>query len=84
MANLTVTVDQRVLKRARIKAIEQGTSVNRVVSEFLERWAGASQTHEALTGFVELAATSKSSSAPGGRTWRREDLYDRPKYLRGR
>ena len=84
MANLTVTVDERVLKRARIKAIEQGTSVNRVVNEYLERWAGTSQTQEALAGFLELAANSKASSGPGGRRWRREDLYDRPKYLRGR
>jgi Family of unknown function (DUF6364) len=84
LANLTVTVDERVLKRARIKAIEQGTSVNRVVSEYLERWAGASQTQEALASFLELAARSEASSGPGGRTWRREDLYDRPKYLRGR
>jgi hypothetical protein len=81
---LTVTIDERVLKRARIKAIEQGTSVNRVVSEYLQRWAGASQTQEALSGFVELAANSEASSGPEGRAWRREDLYDRPKYLRDR
>jgi predicted HicB family RNase H-like nuclease len=36
MARLTVTIDEQLLKRARIRAIEQGTSVNRVVSEFLE------------------------------------------------
>ncbi len=84
MANLTVTVDERLLKRARIKAIEQGTSVNRVVSEYLEAWAGGTAAQEALGGFVELAAASEASSGPEGRTWRRHDLYDRPGYLRDR
>ena len=84
MANLTVTINERLLKRARIKAIEQGTSVNRVVSDYLERWAGASETQEALAGFLELAANSTASSGSRGRTWRRDDLYDRPKYLRER
>ncbi|HEY8868991.1 MAG TPA: hypothetical protein VIM30_06340 [Candidatus Limnocylindrales bacterium] len=78
MANLTVTVNDQVLKRARIKAIERGTSVNAVVSEYLERYAGAAQTAEALRRFAELAEQVSGSSGPDGRTWRREDLYDRP------
>lgn len=81
MANLTVTIDGRVLKRARIRAIEQGTSVNAVVSDYLQRYAGLGQTESGLSGFIELAAKSMASSGPRGRTWRREDLYDRPRYL---
>jgi hypothetical protein len=84
MANLTVTIDGRVLKRARIKAIEEGTSVNRIVSDYLERWAGSPGTQEALAGFVELAVTSNASSDPAGRSWRRDDLYNRPKSIRDR
>jgi len=78
MANLTVTVNETVLKRARIKALEQGTSVNKVVSEYLERYAGMGTTERALAEFLELASRSNASSGPEGRTWRREDLYDRP------
>jgi len=81
MANLTVTVDDQVLRRARIRALENGTSVNAVVSEYLGRYAGVGGTHAALAGFVELARKSEASSGPGGRSWRREDLYKRPKYL---
>lgn len=84
MANLTVTVDERVLRKARIRALENGTSVNAVVSDYLQRYAGLSQTQAALAGFVELASKSTASSGPDGRTWRREDLYDRPAYLRAK
>ena len=78
MANLTVTVDERVLRRARIRALEQGTSVNAVVGEYLERYAGADPTTAALAGFLDLAARLHAGSGPEGRTWRRDDLYDRP------
>jgi hypothetical protein len=78
VANLTVTVDERVLRRARIRALEQGTSVNALVSEYLERYAGADPTAAALADFLDLTADLDAGSGPGGRTWRREDLYDRP------
>ena len=81
MANLTVTIDEHVLRRARIRALENGTSVNSVVSEYLHRYAGLGQAQAGLAGFVELASRSKASSGSQGRTWRREDVYDRPKYL---
>lgn len=81
MTNLTVTVDERVLRKARIRALENGTSVNAVISDYLQRYAGLSQTEAGLAGFVGLASKSTASSGPQGRTWRREDLYDRPKYL---
>jgi hypothetical protein len=77
MANLTVTVPAQVLKRARIRAIEDGTSVNAVVSRYLERYAGASETAEALSEFIDLARRVEGSSGPAGRTWRRDDIYDR-------
>ena len=78
MANLTVAVDEQVLRRARIRALEQGTSVNALVSEYLARFAGVATTERALAEFLEIAERSHAGSGPGGRTWRREDLYDRP------
>jgi hypothetical protein len=78
VANLTVAIDERVLRRARIKALEQGTSVNKLVSDYLERYAGMGTTERALAEFLDLAERVHASSGPGGRTWRRDDLYDRP------
>lgn len=77
MANLTVTIDEAVLRRARIRALERGTSVNAVVSEYLERFAGTGATAAALAGFLELAVQADAGSGPGGRSWQRADIYDR-------
>ena len=78
MANLTITIHELVLRRARIKALEQGTSVNKVVGDYLERYAGMGASQQALTEFLEIAERSHAGSGDGGRTWRREDVYDRP------
>lgn len=77
MANLTVTVDERVLRRARIRALEQGTSVNALVAAYLSSYADTDDARAALAEFLERAKHTHASSGPGGRTWRREDLYDR-------
>jgi hypothetical protein len=77
MANLTVTIDTHVLRRARIRALEQGTSVNALVSDYLERYAGAGPTAEALSSFLALAAATDGSSGSAGRTWMREELHER-------
>jgi plasmid stability protein len=84
MANLTVTVDDQILRRARMKAIEHGTSVNAVVSQYLQRYAGVGETATALNEFLEMAGRVDAASGPGGRSWRREDLYDRPVFNKPR
>jgi plasmid stability protein len=76
--NLTLTIDQEVLRRARIRAVTEGTSVNAVVREQLERYAGLSAAEQGMAEFLALSATSVAGSGPGGRTWTRAELYDRP------
>jgi len=78
MANLTVTVDDAVLRRARSRAQERGTSVNAIVSEYLAHFAGDDTASQALTTFLDIAASVDASSGSQGRTWTREDIYDRP------
>jgi hypothetical protein len=78
MANLTVTIGDNVIRRARVRALEQGTSVNALVAAYLERFAGPDPTGEALAAFLELADASRAGSGEGGRTWTRDGLYDRP------
>lgn len=74
--NLTLTVEEGLLRQARIRALEQGTSVNAVVREYLEHYAGTS-ARAGIAGFLEIAARSQASSGPGGRSWTRDALYDR-------
>ena len=73
--NLTITIDDEVLRRARIRALSQDTSVNAVLREFLESYAGSEVEAAARTRLAKLARGSNASSGPGGRTWTREDLY---------
>ena len=77
MANLTIVVDDGLLRRARKRAIDQGTSVNAVVGAFLDQYAGPDEATAALTDFLDLAAAAGASSGEAGRMWTREDLYDR-------
>ena len=77
MANLTITVDDRLLKKARMRALEDGISVNALLRSYLERYAGVGDTIEALSGFERLARQSAATSGPRGRTWTRDELHDR-------
>ncbi|HEY8828173.1 MAG TPA: hypothetical protein VIM17_10500 [Jatrophihabitantaceae bacterium] len=77
MANLTIVIDDDLLKRARLRALEQGTSVNAVLREYLEAFAGRDTTRTAIATLLDLSDRASSGSGPGGRTWTREDLYER-------
>lgn len=77
MTNLTITVDDETLKRARMRALEQNTSVNAVLREFLEAYAGVSrERREAARRILASSRESTSGSGPSGRTWTREELYE--------
>jgi plasmid stability protein len=76
VSNLTLSLDDEILKRARIRALEQGTSVNAVVREFLAAYGGLDDERRARHAFVTLSEDVASGKRSGGRTWRREDLYD--------
>ena len=77
MANLTITVDRQTLTRARIRALEDGTSVNAVLREYLERYAGGGESTNALIEFGRLARAREASSGPGGRSWTRDEIHER-------
>ena len=74
--NLTITVDDGVLKRARIRALEQDTSVNAVLRDYLESYAGGShRRREAVARLLELSRTTRSGR--GAATWTRDELHER-------
>lgn len=77
VANLTLTIDDETLRAARIRALEQGVSVNALVREYLAAYAGRGGAREAVRAFLGRAARSDASSGSGGRRWTRDELYDR-------
>ena len=74
MANLTIVVDDHVLQRARIRALQHGTSVNALLRDYLASFAGGEDAAAALAEFHDLAAHLNVKSK--GR-WTRDELYDR-------
>ena len=76
MGNLTITIDEEVLRRARIRALQQGTSVNAVLRELLEGYAGVRD--EQARAAADLLAISKAAvSRRGGARWSRDELHER-------
>jgi len=76
MSNLTITVDDEVLKQARMRALQEGTSVNAELRRYLEVYSGETKDYRKIaTDILELAKKSNCSSR--GRKWTREDIYDR-------
>jgi plasmid stability protein len=78
VANLTIVVDDETLQKARVRAVRQRTSVNAVLRDYLEAFAGGEDAATGLANFLTLAASASTEIRPSqGRTWTREELHER-------
>lgn len=77
MAKVTIVVDDDVLHRARRKALDQHTTFNGVLRRYLELYVGGDQQDAAVARFLRRAGRSTAGSGEGGRSWTRDELYDR-------
>ena len=77
MTNLTLTIDEDTLRMARIRALELGTSVNALVREYLKQLAGRSTAAEGVAEFFEATKGAGAGSGAEGRSWSRDELYER-------
>jgi len=73
--NLTLSVDEEVLGKARRKAEALGTSVNQLVREYLEQVAGKADPKQGADEFVRLSRMSKGNSQ--GWKFDREEAHER-------
>jgi hypothetical protein len=72
--NLTVQLDEETIRQAKILAARRGTSISGLVARELELLvAQDARYEEAQRRAIELMA---QSAEHGGRSWRREDLYE--------
>jgi plasmid stability protein len=90
MSNLTVSVDEQLIKRARMRAIEQGTSLSAKVREFLQGYVNGSQEGlaqqraeatarllKAMEAAAALAApAAPATTAPTRRRSLRVEIYE--------
>ena len=72
--NLTVQLDEDIIRQAKILAAERGTSVSGLVAGELEQLVAQNARYEeARRRAVELM---EQSAPRGGRTWQRDDLQE--------
>jgi len=74
--NVTLSIDEKLLARARALAHERGTSVNQLVRDYLERLTGTSGPAGVMEQLERL--WSEQPGRSGGWKWNREEVYDRP------
>lgn len=76
MKNITLSIDEKVLAAVRRYAVEQGSSVNALVREFLsgisERQNRASKARKRLQEM-----SRKSKARIGSALWNRDELHER-------
>jgi len=76
MKNITLSVDEKVLKAVRRYAAERDSSVNRLVREFLR--SVSEREDRARNARLRIQELSRRSTARVGvKTWDREGLHDR-------
>jgi len=74
--NLTITVDADVLRKARMRALQDDTSVNAFVRGCLEDYADETdRAGQAVAVVKRLMGAAELHW--GSKTWSREELYDR-------
>ena len=78
MANMTIAVDDQLLRAARVKAVQQGTSVNEICRQAIEAFARG--PGDAGARIARLKALAKKVRAGDERLWPgREALYAGPR-----
>ena len=72
MSNLTITIDDDLLRAARVKAVQQGTSVNEVCRQAIAAFATADEAdavaraHARAKAFWEFSNSLKLGPRPDG------------------
>ena len=72
--NLTISVDDSLLERARQLASRRGTSVQELIRGYLEMIAGRASGEAAGRELLDLMQSDGGHS--GGRRFRREEAYE--------
>jgi len=79
MANLTIAIEDALLREARVKAVQQGTSVNEVCRQAIERFVRGDDAEQAKRAaraqrLLQIAAAAKNAG-PGPAWSGRDALY---------
>lgn len=76
MTNVTLSINEEDLKQARIRALQEGTSLNAVIREFIQDYIGRNEHYRQVTERL-LQQAEQSQFNSGDRQWSRDELYER-------
>lgn len=78
--NITLSLDDKLVKEVRKIAVDRDTTLTGLVREYLEKLAAESAASGRKRREIEALERSFKQFRfnIGKRTWKREDLYDRP------
>jgi hypothetical protein len=76
MKNVTISMDEEIAAWARVEAARAGQSLSSWVGGQLARLKGGRSHFE--TDLIAVLNTPRSPMSDGGRTFSREEVYDRP------
>ena len=76
MKNVTIALEESLLREARRIAADRSTTLNAMIREFLEELARReSRADKARRRIIELCHESRAEIGP--RTWSRKELHER-------
>jgi len=76
MTNVTLSIDEEDLRQARVLALQQGSSLNAVIRQFVKNYVGHTQRYQEVTErIIQQAEDSQYSSE--GKKWTRDELHER-------
>ncbi|MFC1823830.1 hypothetical protein ACFL9T_14060 [Thermodesulfobacteriota bacterium] len=76
MTNITLKIDDELLKKARELAMKKKTSINAIVKAKIEEFVSKDQSRDvALKGLD--AFFRRSNARVGTKTWTRDDIHER-------
>jgi hypothetical protein len=75
--NITLSVEDEIIKKVRKIAIDRNTTLTQMVRDFLSSVAERNVTRKKRSLEALEASFRKFSRDMGKRDWRREDLYER-------
>ena len=73
--NVTLSIDDEVIKKARRRAEAMGTSVNQLIRDYLEEFSGRTDPKADAAEFARLSKLSKGNSR--GWKFKREEIHQR-------
>lgn len=74
--NITLSADDKLIKKSRSYASRHKTSINKLIRDYLNDLSGEKERMELAEEFAELA-TKHAGCSPEGFKFNREDAHDR-------